>query len=83
MIKVRSHHDRSHVRLSWCERTTCLPQRRNTNISNYLLIKQVMSKFNYKEQHAVIVKVSSEDEQKKVFEKLKGMGFNDLKIVSV
>ena len=42
-----------------------------------------MSKFNYKEQHAVIVRVSSESEQKRVFEKLKGMGFNDLKIVSV
>lgn len=42
-----------------------------------------MSKFNYKEQHAVIVKCSSEDEQKKVFEQLKKLGFKDLKIVSV
>ncbi len=43
-----------------------------------------MSKqFNYKEQHAVIVKCSSEDEQKKVFEKLKKQGYNDLKLVSV
>lgn len=42
-----------------------------------------MSKFNYKEQHAVIVKCSSEMAQKEVFEKLKKMGFKDLKIVSV
>ncbi|SDE46238.1 hypothetical protein [Riemerella columbipharyngis] len=42
-----------------------------------------MTKFNYKEQHAVIVKCSSEEEQKKVFEQLKNLGFNDLKIVSV
>ena len=42
-----------------------------------------MGNFNYKEQHAVIVKCSSEDEQKEVFEKLKEMGFNDLKVVSV
>lgn len=42
-----------------------------------------MSKFNYKEQHAVIVKCSSEDEQKRIFERLKELGFNDLKIVSV
>ena len=42
-----------------------------------------MAKFNYKEQHAVIVKCSSETEQKQVFEKLKEMGFNDLKVVSV
>jgi hypothetical protein len=43
-----------------------------------------MSKiFNYKEQHAVIVKCSSEEEQKKIFEKLKQMGLKDLKVVSV
>lgn len=42
-----------------------------------------MGNFNYKEQHAVIVKCSSEDEQKKLFEKLKKLGFNDLKVVSV
>ncbi len=42
-----------------------------------------MSKFNYKEQHAVIVKCSSEVEQKEVFDRLKKMGFNDLKVVSV
>lgn len=42
-----------------------------------------MSKFNYKEQHAVIVKCSSEDEQKRIFEKLKELGFKDLKLVSV
>lgn len=42
-----------------------------------------MKNFNYKEQHAVIVKCSSEAEQKKVFEKLKKNGYKDLKIVSV
>lgn len=42
-----------------------------------------MSKFNYKEQHAVIVKCSSEDEQKRVFEQLKKLKFKDLKLVSV
>ena len=42
-----------------------------------------MSKFNYKEQHAVIVKCSNEDEQKRIFEQLKKLGFKDLKIVSV
>lgn len=42
-----------------------------------------MANFNYKEQHAVIVKCSSEEQQKEVFDKLKEMGFNDLKVVSV
>ncbi|WP_255365514.1 hypothetical protein [Bizionia sp. APA-3] len=42
-----------------------------------------MSTFNYKEQHAVIVKCSSENEQKETFEKLKKLGYNDLKLVSV
>lgn len=42
-----------------------------------------MSKFMYKEQHAVIIKVATEKEQKALFEKLKEMGFKDLKIVSV
>lgn len=42
-----------------------------------------MKKFNYKEQHAVIVKCNSEEEQKAIFEQLKKLGFNDLKIVSV
>lgn len=42
-----------------------------------------MSDFNYKEQYAVVVKCSSEDEQKRVFELLKKMGLNDLKVVSV
>lgn len=42
-----------------------------------------MKKFTYKEQHAVIIKVASEKEQKELFEKLKEMGFKDLKIVSV
>lgn len=43
-----------------------------------------MSKnFTYKEQHAVIVKCSNEEEQKQIFEKLKEMGFKDLKVVSV
>lgn len=39
--------------------------------------------FNYKEQHAIIIKVATEKEQKELFEKLKAMGFENLKIVSV
>lgn len=39
--------------------------------------------FNYKEQHAVVVKVATEAEQKKVFDQLRALGFSDLKIVSV
>jgi hypothetical protein len=39
--------------------------------------------FSYREQHAVIVKVATEKEQKEVFEKLKELGFTDLKVVSV
>ena len=42
-----------------------------------------MSDFNYKEQYAVVVKCSNEDEQKRIFELLKKMGLNDLKVVSV
>ncbi|WP_286913207.1 hypothetical protein [Flavobacterium sp. UBA4197] len=42
-----------------------------------------MASFNYKEQHAVIVKCGNEVEQKQIFDKLKEMGFNDLKVVSV
>lgn len=42
-----------------------------------------MSAFNYKEQYAVIVKCSSEDEQKRIFELLKQMGLSNLKVVSV
>jgi hypothetical protein len=42
-----------------------------------------MKTFKYKEQHAVVVKCSSEKEQKAIFEKLKKMGFKNLKIVSV
>ncbi len=42
-----------------------------------------MSKFNYKEQHAIIVKCSNEAEQREIFERLKQQGFKDLKIVSV
>lgn len=42
-----------------------------------------MANFKYKEQHAVIIKVCNEKEQKELFEKLKKMGFKDLKIVSV
>ena len=58
---------------------------RGTNIIiNQSSIKKRMSKnFTYKEQHAVIVKCSSEEEQKQIFEKLKEMGFKDLKVVSV
>ena len=33
-----------------------------------------MSNFSYKEQHAVIIKVDSEKEQKELFERLKKMG---------
>jgi hypothetical protein len=40
-------------------------------------------KFNYKEQHAVIVKCISEKQQKEIFENLKKQGYNDLKLVSV
>jgi hypothetical protein len=39
--------------------------------------------FNYREQHAVIVRVATEQEQKEVFEKLRELGFTDLKVVSV
>ena len=42
-----------------------------------------MNNFKYKEQHAVIVKCSNENEQKRIFEKLKKLGYNDLKVVSV
>ena len=42
-----------------------------------------MSNFKYKEQHAVMIKVGSEKEQKELFEKLKKQGYKDLKIVSV
>ena len=42
-----------------------------------------MSNFSYKEQHAVIIKVESEKEQKELFERLKKMGFKNLKVVSV
>ena len=42
-----------------------------------------MAKFNYKEQHAIIITVSSEQEQKELFEKLQKMGFTNLKVVSV
>lgn len=47
-------------------------------------MKEISAKeFNYKEQHAVIIKVDSEQEQKDLFEKLKAMGFKNLKVVSV
>ena len=42
-----------------------------------------MAKFKYKEQHAIIIKVSSEQEQKELFEKLQKIGFTNLKVVSV
>ena len=42
-----------------------------------------MTKFNYKEQHAVIVRYGSEEEQREIFEQLKSQGLTDLKIVSV
>ncbi len=43
----------------------------------------VTKKFNYKEQHAVIVRCDSEKEQEVIFKKLKKLGFNNLKLVSV
>lgn len=50
----------------------------------YLKMKEISVKeFNYKEQHAVIIKVDSEKEQKELFEKLQKMGFKNLKVVSV
>lgn len=42
-----------------------------------------MSKFKYKEQHAIIIKVATEKEQKELFERLKKEGFTNLKVVSV
>lgn len=42
-----------------------------------------MAKFTYKEQHAVVIKCSSEADQKKVFERLKKLGFINIKLVSV
>ena len=42
-----------------------------------------MATFNYKEQHAVIVKCGNESEQQQTFIRLKELGYNDLKIVSV
>lgn len=41
------------------------------------------SGFRYKEQHAVIIKVATEQEQQALFERLKELGFTDLKVVSV
>lgn len=45
--------------------------------------KTAAETFRYKEQHAVIIKVDSEQEQKELFEKLQKMGFKNLKVVSV
>lgn len=42
-----------------------------------------MKNFKYREQHGVVIKCSSEKEQKEIFEKLKKMGIKDLKLVSV
>ena len=42
-----------------------------------------MAKFKYKEQHAIIIKVGSEKEQKELFENLQKMGLTNLKVVSV
>ena len=69
--------DRARVRLF------ILKNVRDDKYKNNLIKKEFMSKFMYKEQHAVIVKCSSEDEQKKVFEELKKNGYKDLKLVSV
>lgn len=45
--------------------------------------KQKKKPFNYREQHAVIVIVDTEPEQKQLFEKLKKIGLKNLKVVSV
>lgn len=45
--------------------------------------KPKTKQFTYREQHAVIIKVDTEPEQKALFEKLKEMGFKNLKVVSV
>lgn len=45
--------------------------------------KQRPKGFSYREQHAVIIRVATEQEQKELFEKLKELGFTDLKVVSV
>lgn len=58
-------------------------QREITNITINYKFKSKMGKFNYKEQHAVIVKCSSEDEQREIFEQLKKLGYKFLKLVSV
>lgn len=42
-----------------------------------------MTKFKYKEQHAVIIKCDDERDQKATFERLKKLGYNQLKVVSV
>lgn len=45
--------------------------------------KQENKSFTYREQHAVIIRVENEQEQKKLFEKLKKEGYKNIKIVSV
>lgn len=45
--------------------------------------KQVKKSFNYKEQHAVVIIVNTEQQQKELFEKLRSEGFKNLKVVSV
>lgn len=47
--------------------------------------KQAQKKpeFKYREQHAVVVKVQTEEEQKKAYEALLQLGFKDIKVVSV
>jgi hypothetical protein len=45
--------------------------------------KKKPGSFTYREQHAVIIRVATEQEQKELFEKLKELGFTDLKVVSV
>ena len=39
--------------------------------------------YRYQEQHAVIIKVETEREQKELFERLREMGFKNIKVVSV
>lgn len=57
--------------------------RYKVRVANIQKKNKNMSEFKYKEQHAVIIKVDSEKEQKELFEKLQKMGFKNLKVVSV
>ena len=43
----------------------------------------VKKDFTYQEQHAIVVRVANEAEQKETFERLQALGFKNLKLVSV